>query len=31
MLDNIKKEFSTRTLVLIPIAIVFNIVIGELT
>ena len=31
MLDNIKKEFSTRTLVLIPIAIVINIVIGELT
>ena len=31
MLDNIKKEFSTRTLVLIPIAIVLNIVIGELT
>lgn len=30
MLDNIKKEFSTRTLVLIPIAIVLNIVIGEL-
>ena len=31
MLDNIKKEFSTRTLVLMPIAIVINIVIGELT
>ncbi len=31
MLENIKKEFSTRTLVLIPIAIVINIVIGELT
>ena len=30
MLENIKKEFSTRTLVLIPIAIVLNIVIGEL-
>ncbi|HJS20797.1 MAG TPA: hypothetical protein VJ785_18770 [Anaerolineales bacterium] len=30
MLDNIKKEFSTRTLVLIPIAIAMNIVIGEL-
>lgn len=31
MLDSIKKEFSTRTLVLMPIAIVINIVIGELT
>lgn len=31
MLDNIKKEFSTRTLVLIPIAIAINIVMGELT
>lgn len=30
MFDNIKKEFSTRTIVLIPIAIVINIVIGEL-
>ena len=30
MLDNIKKEFSTRTLVLIPIAIAINIVVGEL-
>jgi len=30
MLDNIKKEFSTRTLVLIPIAIAINIAIGEL-
>ena len=31
MLDNIKKEFSTRTLVLIPIAIAINIAVGELT
>jgi uncharacterized membrane protein len=30
MLDNIKKEFSTRTLVLMPIAIAINIVVGEL-
>lgn len=30
MLDNIKREFSTRTLVLIPIAIAINIAIGEL-
>lgn len=30
MLDNIKKEFDTRTLVLIPIAIAINIAIGEL-
>jgi len=30
MLDNIKKEFSTRTLVLIPIAIALNIAVGEL-
>lgn len=30
MLDNIKKEFSTRTLVLIPIAIAINIAIGQL-
>lgn len=30
MLDNIKKEFTTRTLVLIPIAIAINIAIGEL-
>lgn len=30
MLDNIKKEFGTRTLVLIPIAIAINIAIGEL-
>src|SRR5215510_5181595 len=30
MMDNIKKEFSTRTLVLIPIAIAINIAIGEL-
>lgn len=30
MLDNIKKEFSTRTLVLIPIAIAINIVVGQL-
>lgn len=30
MLDNIKKEFSTRTLVLMPIAIAINIAIGEL-
>jgi len=30
MLENIKKEFSTRTLVLIPIAIAINIAIGEL-
>jgi uncharacterized membrane protein len=30
MIDNIRKEFSTRTLVLIPIAIAFNIAIGEL-
>ena len=30
MLDNIKKEFSTRTLVLIPIAIAINIAVGEL-
>lgn len=30
MLDNIKKEFTTRILVLIPIAIAINIAIGEL-
>jgi energy-coupling factor transport system substrate-specific component len=30
MMENIKKEFSTRTLVLIPIAIAINIAIGEL-
>ena len=30
MLENIKKEFSTRILVLIPIAIAINIAIGEL-
>lgn len=30
MLDSIKKEFSTRTLVLIPIAIAINIAIGQL-
>jgi energy-coupling factor transport system substrate-specific component len=30
MLENMKKEFSTRTLVLIPIAIAINIAIGEL-
>jgi len=30
MFDSIKKEFSTRTLVLIPIAIAINIAIGEL-
>jgi uncharacterized membrane protein len=30
MLENIKKEFTTRTLVLIPIAIAINIAIGEL-
>lgn len=30
MLENIKKEFSTRTLVLIPIAIAINIAIGQL-
>lgn len=30
MFDNIKKEFSTRTLVLMPIAIAINIAIGEL-
>jgi hypothetical protein len=30
VLDNIKKEFSTRTLVLIPIAIAINIAIGQL-
>jgi energy-coupling factor transport system substrate-specific component len=30
MLDNIKKEFSTRTLVLIPIAIAINIAVGQL-
>jgi uncharacterized membrane protein len=30
MIDNIKKEFSTRTLVLIPIAIAINIAVGEL-
>jgi len=30
MLENIKKEFGTRTLVLIPIAIALNIAIGEL-
>ena len=30
MLENIKKEFSTRTLVLIPIAIAINIVVGQL-
>jgi energy-coupling factor transport system substrate-specific component len=30
MLDNIRKEFSTRTLVLMPIAIALNIAIGEL-
>lgn len=30
MLDNIKKEFTTRTLVLIPIAIAINVAIGEL-
>lgn len=30
MLDNIKKDFSTRTLVLIPIAIAINIAIGEI-
>jgi hypothetical protein len=29
-MENIKKEFSTRTLVLIPIAIAINIAIGEL-
>ena len=31
MLDNIKKEFTTRTLVLIPIAIAINIAVGQLT
>jgi len=31
MLDNIKKEFSTRTLVLIPVAIALNIAVGQLT
>ena len=30
MLDNIKNEFNTRTLVLIPIAIAINIAVGEL-
>lgn len=30
MLENIKKEFSTRTLVLIPIAIAINIAVGQL-
>jgi energy-coupling factor transport system substrate-specific component len=30
MLENIKKEFTTRTIVLIPIAIAINIAIGEL-
>jgi hypothetical protein len=30
MLENIRKEFSTRTLVLIPIAIAINIAIGQL-
>ena len=30
MIENIKKEFTTRTLVLIPIAIAINIAIGEL-
>jgi preprotein translocase subunit SecE len=30
MFENIKKEFSTRTLVLIPIAIAINIAIGQL-
>jgi ECF-type transporter family protein len=30
MFDSIKKEFSTRTLVLIPIAIAINIVVGEI-
>jgi len=30
MFDNIKKEFSTRTLVLIPIAIAINIALGQL-
>jgi uncharacterized membrane protein len=30
MMENIKKEFSTRTLVLMPIAIALNIAIGEL-
>lgn len=30
MLDNIKREFSTRTIVLIPIAIAINIAIGQL-
>ena len=30
MLENIKKEFTTRTLVFIPIAIAINIAIGEL-
>ena len=30
MLANIKKDFTTRTLVLIPIAIAINIAIGEL-
>jgi energy-coupling factor transport system substrate-specific component len=30
MLENIKKEFGTRTLVLIPIAIAINIVMGQL-
>lgn len=30
MLENIKKEFSTRTLVLIPIAIAINIAVGKL-
>ncbi len=30
MLENIKKDFTTRTLVLIPIAIAINIAIGEL-
>ncbi|MEN9564501.1 MAG: hypothetical protein RIR73_2745, partial [Chloroflexota bacterium] len=30
MFESIKKEFTTRTLVLIPIAIAINIAIGEL-
>jgi len=30
MIENVKKEFSTRTLVLIPIAIAINIAVGQL-
>ena len=30
MLENIKKDFTTRTLVLIPIAIAINIAIGQI-